>query len=118
MVPLEIGVPQGENKVLQGQTAQHPLVAGFLVGPESAPCLMLWEMVVGGICLVKGNGVGIEAIAGRLQSVLVSEPRCGGKGRLFASRQSTASGNLGGPSSGKSNEVGMVCTQCLPKGSH
>jgi hypothetical protein len=38
----------GENKVLQGQTTQCPLVAGFLVSPESAPCLLYCEMVVEG----------------------------------------------------------------------
>jgi hypothetical protein len=57
---------------------------------------------------MKGNGLGIEATAGRPRSVLMSEPRCGGEGGSFASRQSTVSGDLGGPSGGKSNEVGMV----------
>ena len=62
--------------------------------------------------------MGVEAAAGRPQSVLVSEPRCGGEGGSFASRQATASGGLGGPSGRLSDEAEMVCTQCLPEGSH
>jgi hypothetical protein len=61
--------------------------------------------------------VGVEAAAGRLQSFLVSEPGCGGKGESFASRQATASGGLGGPSRRLSDEVEVVYTQCLPEGS-
>jgi hypothetical protein len=67
--------------------------------------------------VIKRDGMGIEAAAGRLWSVLVLEPGCGGEGGSFASRQATALGDLGGPSRRLSDEVGLVCTQCLPKGS-
>jgi hypothetical protein len=68
---------------------------------------------------VKKTGLGVEAAAGRLRSVLVSEPGCGGVGRSFASRQASVSGDLGGPSGRMSNEAGwMVNAQCLPEGSN
>ena len=51
------------------------------------------------------DGVGVEAAAGRPQLVLVSEPRCGGEGESFASKQATASGGLGGPSRSVSCET-------------
>jgi hypothetical protein len=54
--------------------------------------------------------VGIEATAGRPWSFLVSEPGYGGEGGLFASRQATALGNLGGPSRRLTNKVEVVCT--------
>jgi hypothetical protein len=64
---------------------------------------------------MKGDGVGVEAAAGRPQLVLMSEPICDGEGGSFASRQSMASGDLGGPSGRESNEVKVVYTQCLPE---
>jgi hypothetical protein len=67
--------------------------------------------------LIKGDGAGIEATAGRLQLVLVSEPMYGGEGGSFTSRQSTVSGDLEGPSRRESNKAEVVYTQCLPEGS-